>query len=238
MRVFGSYAIVYLVAGSGFYRDGRGVQAKVSPGDAILIFPEIPHRYGPGRGEDWEEIYLCFNGPLFQTWREEGVMDPARPIHHAAPIDVWYPRLRAMAEEPRPSTPMEHLDQLGRLTSLLAGLVSPPAEPENEPHWLSEAKGLLASNLEAELDWESVAKTLGMTYENFRKSFAAAVGEPPARYRSQRRMEAAKSLLFRNELTQAAIANSLGFHDEFHFSKRFKEMVGVSPREWRKLAGG
>lgn len=235
MRVFGSYALVYLVEGRGRYRDARGVNARVKSGDTILVFPELPHRYGPGRGEEWEEIYLCFAGPLFETWRREGIVDPRRPLHHAEPVDEWLGRLRAIAEFPRPATMAEHLDQLGQLTSVLSGLVAPPPLPSGgEPEWIQQARGLLSSNLDGEVNWAAVAEQVGMTYESFRKLFAAQTGVPPAKYRAQCRIDAAKVLLEREELTQAAIARSLGFHDEFHFSKRFKEMVGVAPREWRK----
>lgn len=237
MRVFGSYALVYLVEGRGRYRDARGVNARVKTGDTILVFPELPHRYGPGRGEEWEEIYLCFTGPLFETWRREGILDPSRPLYHAEPVDEWLARLRDIAETPRPATAAEHLDQLGRVTSALAGLIAPPPDAAGgEPDWLQQARGILASNLERELDWDWVSAQVGMTYETFRKAFAARAGIPPARYRAQSRIEAAKVLLKRQELTQAAIARSLGFHDEFHFSKRFKEMTGVSPKYYATRA--
>ena len=34
--------------------------------------------------------------------------------------------------------------------------------------------------------------------------------------------------------THAAIAASLGFADEYHFAKRFRERAGVSPRDYRR----
>src|SRR5690242_20594723 len=63
MRVFGSYALVYLLEGSGLYQDGNGYARKVRPGDVLILFPEIPHSYGPGAGEYWNEFYTVFDGP-------------------------------------------------------------------------------------------------------------------------------------------------------------------------------
>jgi AraC-like DNA-binding protein len=37
------------------------------------------------------------------------------------------------------------------------------------------------------------------------------------------------------EYTTARACRKLGFYDQFHFSKRFKEKFGISPSEYRKL---
>jgi transcriptional regulator GlxA family with amidase domain len=45
----------------------------------------------------------------------------------------------------------------------------------------------------------------------------------------------AVDLLRRQELSLAQIAESLGFHDAFHFSKRFKEAYGTPPSVFRNM---
>lgn len=76
MRVLGSYALVYVVGGGGEYSDARGTRRQVSEGDLIWVFPDIPHAYGPARGGRWDEIYLVFDGPVFDLWRQRGLLDP------------------------------------------------------------------------------------------------------------------------------------------------------------------
>ena len=46
-RVFGQWALVYLVAGTGRYHDARGTDIPLRAGDVILVFPELAHSYGP-----------------------------------------------------------------------------------------------------------------------------------------------------------------------------------------------
>src|SRR5687767_12897876 len=65
MRVLGSYALVLMVAGRGYYCDARGTKQELSAGDVVLVFPEIPHAYGPRPGEDWTQIYFVYAGPQF-----------------------------------------------------------------------------------------------------------------------------------------------------------------------------
>src|SRR5689334_10151402 len=60
-RVLGSYAIVYILEGSGLYIDVRRRRQRVGPGDLLVIYPEIGHSYGPGLDERWAEIYVVFD---------------------------------------------------------------------------------------------------------------------------------------------------------------------------------
>ena len=57
---------------------------------------------------------------------------------------------------------------------------------------------------------------------------------PTGRYRAGRRIETACDLLQYTTMTGAQIAERLGFSDEYHFSKRFKELRGKSPRQFRR----
>ena len=77
---------------------------------------------------------------------------------------------------------------------------------------------------------------MGLSPESFRKRFTYETGLAPARFRTQQRIKAAHALLQRPNLTLRAIADSLGFSDEFHFSRRFKDVKGKKPKQYRKDA--
>jgi AraC-like DNA-binding protein len=100
--------------------------------------------------------------------------------------------------------------------------------------WLPATKAILGANLEVEIDPKTVARDLGVSYETFRKGFQKQYGVSPVLYRTQRRLAVACRLLKLTTMTHQAIASHLGFSDEFHFSKRFKQIVGVGPREYRR----
>src|SRR6476659_7974697 len=100
MRVLGSYAIVLLLEGSGRYQDANGYQQRVQAGDMLMVFPELAHRYGPGAGEFWNEFYVVFNGPVFDLWRQVGLLNPAQAIQQLEPIRDWLAWLEEMLCEP------------------------------------------------------------------------------------------------------------------------------------------
>ena len=103
------------------------------------------------------------------------------------------------------------------------------------------ARSLLDTDLGRPIDLAAVAAEVGLSYENFRKRFQRAMGVSPARYRTVRRIEAARELLrYTPQMTNRQVAASLGFSDEYHFSKRFTQITGMTPRQLRRrtAAGG
>jgi transcriptional regulator GlxA family with amidase domain len=88
------------------------------------------------------------------------------------------------------------------------------------------------------VELDALARQLGVSFESFRKGFRAATGKSPARYRSEKRVEAAAQLLASSCLSSKEIAQRLGFADECHFSKRFKQLTGVAPRDFRRRVCG
>nr|CAA9234579.1 hypothetical protein AVDCRST_MAG63-1272 [uncultured Armatimonadetes bacterium] len=242
LRVYGSYAVMYLWEGSGRYEDASGRRRTVRAGDLVVVFPELAHSYGPrAAGERWSELYIVFDGPVFDLWRQTGLLDSAQPVHRLEPVEEWLGKLKAIAEAPRPTTAAERLRELCRFQGLLAEAlgVHPAREAEpGEMRWLARARGLLETDLSLEIDLSDVAAEVDLSYENFRKRFQQQVGVSPARYRATKRIEAARDLLRYTQMTNRQVAESLGFSDEFHFSKRFKQIAGTTPRAFRQRLAG
>ena len=234
MRVFGQRALVLLVAGSGSYRDANGLRQTVEAGDALLVFPFLAHRYGPGADESWDEIYLCFDGPIFDLWEREAMWDATRPIARVE-IAPLFAKISALCQQPRPASDAENWEQLQALLGILVEIF-PPRARQSEAAWLGEARALLTANLNQTLEMPAVARQIGRSYAAFRREFTAATGVSPLQYRTQKRLEVAQTLLQRGEMTGATIARNLGYNDEAHFSKAFKKATGLSPRAWKRAS--
>ena len=235
MRVLGFYALVLLLEGGGAYRDALGSRARVHAGEALLLFPEVPHAYGPvagvGPGARWDEAYFLFSGPTFDALREAGALSPERPV--LRPEAEWRERMLAFGRNHR--APTRALDVL-RFAALLAE-VAEPVTPVSEGSWLSRAEAVLRRDLERALDLGEAAAALDLSPDAFRKRFAREGGVTPARYRAAQRIAAAEALLRTTRMPLRAIAEALGFTDEFHLSRRFKEAHGVPPSEFRRRSG-
>lgn len=246
-RVYGSYALMCVTEGGGEYRDTNGVRERLASGSVVTVFPEHPHWYGPPKGATWNEIYLTFEGAQFDLWRTAGLLEVSRPVAHVGA--KWEARLRTFIQAVAFPNRVyaDRLRLFGLFGDILFDLVPHHlASPEDSavpginthfssPDWVVHARALLTSASAESLELEAIARTLNISYETFRKRFQRAMGISPAQYRLQQRIESAKRLLtYSPHMTNRQVAASLGFSDEYHFSKRFTEIAGVTPRAFRR----
>jgi len=233
-RIFGQWALVYLLAGEGSYHDDRGTEMPVTPGDAILVFPELAHSYGPSSGGEWNELYVCFRGPVFEAWRESGLFDVRRPVF------PWLSPDRGLLLMQEFFTAlgrrrMTMLEAIAQWQCMLARIFAPHSEVsrgQGHPEWFLHALDMLERTTgESDRQIRAIASECGIGYESFRKQFTKIAGQPPGRYALARRIDRARSLLARHRFTNKELADLLGFHDEVHFAKTFKKLTGVTPRQ-------
>lgn len=67
----------------------------------------------------------------------------------------------------------------------------------------------------------------------FRKLFADVFHVPPMRYLKSLRIEKAREMMKSDYSSISEIAESVGYNSVYHFSKIFKEQIGVSPQNYR-----
>ncbi|MEV0494983.1 helix-turn-helix transcriptional regulator [Streptomyces atratus] len=83
------------------------------------------------------------------------------------------------------------------------------------------------------LDVPALARDALMSPGHFSRSFRAAFGETPYSYLMTRRIERAKALLRRGDLTVTEVCFAVGCTSLGSFSSRFTQLVGENPSTYR-----
>ena len=83
------------------------------------------------------------------------------------------------------------------------------------------------------LDVPALARVALMSPGHFSRSFREAYGETPYSYLMTRRIERAKALLRRGDLSVTDVCFEVGCTSLGSFSSRFTELVGESPSAYR-----
>lgn len=83
---------------------------------------------------------------------------------------------------------------------------------------------------------ESLSRRAAMGRSAFAERFRTVVGATPLQYLTLWRMQHAKQLLRRSELSLEQIADLVGYDSGPSFSRAFKKSVGTSPGAFRRMA--
>jgi AraC-like DNA-binding protein len=107
-----------------------------------------------------------------------------------------------------------------------------PEELDNLAH-LRRARDLIDREYARPLDVATLARTALMSSAHFSRQFRAAYGETPYGYLMTRRIERAKALLRRGDMSVTEVCMEVGCTSLGSFSARFTQVVGETPTAYR-----
>lgn len=92
----------------------------------------------------------------------------------------------------------------------------------------------LRENYALQIDFSAIAEQQAVSGPYLSKIFREHAGTTPSKYLMDYRMQIAKKLLRDTQLSVKEVAAHVGFPDQFHFSKSFKNATGLSPVQYRE----
>ncbi|WP_028560506.1 AraC family transcriptional regulator [Paenibacillus pinihumi] len=208
--------ILHIAAGEVFFIPA-GYAVAVYSGSALnaeLVL--ISFQSSGGQCEEGEPVLSSFRMPQMKNWISEFVA-----CHPGSPATDYYlvqSRLYAIAAactKPKPRAGMEEAE--------IAGLVE-------------ETRQDILDNYESALGMEELAKSSGAGSSRFYKAFRKITGLSPLKYLINARLNASLGLLADPGVSVAEAAHSVGYHDEYYFSRLFKKHMGLAPTEFASRA--
>jgi AraC-like DNA-binding protein len=103
---------------------------------------------------------------------------------------------------------------------------------------LRRARDLMDREYARPLDVAAIARAALMSPAHFARQFRAAYGETPYGYLMTRRIERAKALLRRGDMSVTEVCLAVGCTSLGSFSARFNQLVGETPTAYRSRDHG
>ncbi|MEM8682258.1 MAG: AraC family transcriptional regulator [Pseudomonadota bacterium] len=102
------------------------------------------------------------------------------------------------------------------------------------PPWLDRIVEKLECEFLQDHTNEKLAREAGVHPVHLSRTFRNHQGKSIGRFIKEKRVHHAMFLIEQGRMTLAEIASASGFSDQSHFSRRFKEVVGVTPGAFRR----
>ena len=231
------YLIHLVVAGKGVFRLGDE-EFALQTGDLFLIKPSQLCQYQADKTDPWEYYWVGFNGACANKLTARLPFADARPIYHAGQQEMQQLQeaLKRIYDS-RGTELQNETAMVGYLYLFFAKLMSGTSVPDTRAansgsQYVLNAIKYIQFNYSRDIAIDDVAKNVGVSRSHLYRVFMSNLNESPIDYLTRYRVNEACNLLRNSSLSIAEVANSVGFFDQFYFSRVFKKIMGMPPSRY------
>ena len=236
------YLFHYVISGTGKLladkSPGNTVEYQIKSGQGFMLFPHQVSTYIADHELPWEYVWIEFDGLRAKEAIEIAGLRPDSPVYRAS---SKYLRNDMMSEilyivQHSNEAPLHLIGHLYLFLDYLmrsANSVRMNQGGKLRDFYIKEALTFIEQNFQNDISIEDIADSCGLNRSYFGKIFHDSIGKSPQEFLINYRMTKAAELLKLTSLSIADIGNAVGYPNQLHFSRAFKKIYGISPRNWR-----
>lgn len=238
-----NYLFHYVLEGEGtlMANNSREITQTYSirKGQGFMLFPGQIATYYTSQERPWTYMWIEFGGLRVHEALLTTELSVNQSVYRASSFELR----KAMKEELLyiiHNSQEPPLCLIGHLYLFFDALIRSCALPKASStrkmsdYYVKEAVHYIEQNYADHISVEMIAEILGIDRSYFSKIFRQSTGVSPQRFIIEYRMTKAASLLKLTRLTIQEIGRQVGYDNPFHFTRAFKEVFKVPPRQWRK----
>ena len=231
-----SFLIVYTVSGKG-YLEYEGQTYQITKGQCFYINCEQHHLYRTDREEDWEILWIHFNGNsalgYYKEFTRNGFQILSVRDEFFMERTLW--RIIALNQKKDLTTELVTSNLInGMLTDLLLQTATNNADTFLIPDYIRQIVRLIDKNFKSGLPLSYFEEFTHRSRYHILKEFKKYIGVTIHEYIITARISYAKELLKYSDLPVSEIAFEAGMNNVTHFINLFKAREGATPLAYRK----
>lgn len=110
-----------------------------------------------------------------------------------------------------------------------------PRETNQTARRLWEVISYMDSNLDKSLSTEELTEVANMSTSTLNRWFKQSTGLSPIEFHIHKRIAKACTLIQERGLSMSEISESCGFKDPNYFSRQFRKVMGMSPKQYQRI---
>lgn len=216
----------------------ESVTYQIKSGQGFMLFPHQICTYIADRDIPWEYAWIEFDGLRAKETIEAAGLSVNGPVYRARHKDISETMKSEMLyivnhKEESSFHLIGHLYLF--IDSLLRSSTSAPISKGNRlrDFYIKEAFSFIEQNFQNDISVEDIASFCGLNRSYFGKIFHECTGKSPQEFLISYRMTKAAELLKLTRFSIGDIGNAVGYPNQLHFSRAFKNVYGIPPRQWR-----
>lgn len=228
------FLLHHVVSGRGSYicRDKR---YELGAGDTFLVYPDTTIHYCADLSQPWEYVWVGFGGLDAGGYMERTDFTPENPVYYSRDSQTLRELIEGVYSR-YGTQPWEQLEMTARLYELLAFLMRTAQRKSGAGADVSDcalvAAEYIINHYEEPLTVEGLAAHASVSHSSLYRRFVKRFQVSPKRFLLEYRIERACALLKETNCSIQEISTSVGFEDPFYFSRAFKDLKGISPRQY------
>ena len=232
------YLFHYVISGKGTLFANEKEYA-ITAGHGFLVVPGQITTYRADAKEPWEYTWIEFDGLRAQESLRLAGISGLEPVYTPSGKDSGARLGQQMLYIVNNGT-ADPMHLIGHGFLFLSQLVESSAYRQIQnvrrlrDFYIKEALSFIESNYQRDVSIEEIAAFCGLNRSYFGKVFRETMGESPQTFLLHYRMARAAQLLKETKLSVGEIAQQVSYDNQLHFSRAFKNVHGVSPREYRQ----
>ena len=229
------YLLHLIVSGKGQYVC-NGKTYNVKAGEMFLIKPSQVVHYVADANDPWEYYWVGFNGTYAQKVVSNLPFKDTSPVYAPKDFDICKEHLYNIYETSG-SNLANSTAMLGHLYLFLAKLIEEcdsisSVASATQSNYVVEAIKFIQFNYSTDISVDDIANAVGISRSHLYRVFISNLEQSPIDYLTEYRINEACELLKNSNLSISQIAVSVGFFDQFYFSRVFKKIKKIPPSKY------